>query len=309
MKLLVRPYRDEKDYWRIRQFFREVFLINGRREHSWPLYRWDYWMWHVNENIHHLPLNENIFIWETPEGRVAALLTPENTGEAHFHTHLAFRDMALEEEMLQTAEEHLTLTRPDGSRTLRVWAQSADSERQVLLANHGYTRQAGAEYQRFRELNQPIRNVPLAEGFSIRPLGDVNEFPARSWVSFKAFHADEPESNYDPSPWYHNIQRAPLYRRDLDLVVVAPNGELAAFCTLWFDDATRSAAFEPVGTHPAYQRLGLGKAIMTEGLNRVKTLGATLAAVGSYSPAAHALYNSLGFTQYTLSEPWRKLLN
>jgi hypothetical protein len=32
--------------------------------------------------------------------------------------------------------------------------------------------------------------------------------------------------------WYRDVQRAPLYRRDLDLVAVAPDGELAAFCTL-----------------------------------------------------------------------------
>ena len=101
-----------------------------------------------------------------------------------------------------------------------------------------------------------------------------------------------------------NVQAAPLYRRDLDLVAVAPDGELAAFCTVWFDDVTRTAAFEPVGTHPAHQRRGLGRAVMAEGLRRAARLGATLCAVGSYSEAAGALYASLGFTEYDLSEPW-----
>jgi hypothetical protein len=27
---------------------REVFLLNGRREVGWPLYRWDYWRWYIN---------------------------------------------------------------------------------------------------------------------------------------------------------------------------------------------------------------------------------------------------------------------
>ena len=90
----------------------------------------------------------------------------------------------------------------------------------------------------------------------------------------------------------------------LDLVAVAPDGELAAFCTVWFDDVTRTAAFEPVGAHPAHRRKGLGKALLAEGLRRVERLGATLATVGSYSETAGALYASVGFIEYDLSEPW-----
>ena len=47
-----------------------------------------------------------------------------------------------------------------------------------------------------------------------------------------------------------------------------PDGELAAFCTVWVDPETRTAVFEPVGTHPNHQKRGLGKAVMTEGLRR-----------------------------------------
>jgi hypothetical protein len=35
---------------------------------------------------------------------------------------------------------------------------------------------------------------------------------------------------------------------------------------------TRTAAFEPVGTHPTHQRKGLGKALMAEGLRRVHAI-------------------------------------
>mgnify|MGYP003524653167 CR=1 FL=1 len=51
---------------------------------------------------------------------------------------------------------------------------------------------------------------------------------------------------------------------------------------------------------------GLGKALMCEGLRRAARLGATLASVSSYSAPAHALYESVGFTEYDLSEPWRR---
>ena len=39
MRLTLRPYQDENDYWRIRAFLREVFLLNGRRERSWHVPR------------------------------------------------------------------------------------------------------------------------------------------------------------------------------------------------------------------------------------------------------------------------------
>jgi len=45
--------------------------------------------------------------------------------------------------------------------------------------------------------------------------------------------------------------------------------QITAFCTIWFDDVTRSAYFEPVATVPAHQRRGLGKAVITEGLRRL----------------------------------------
>jgi hypothetical protein len=45
---------------------------------------------------------------------------------------------------------------------------------------------------------------------------------------------------------------------------------------------------------------------MAEGLRRAEKLGATLATVSSYSPAAHTLYESMGFTEFDLLEPWIK---
>ncbi|MBP8048414.1 MAG: GNAT family N-acetyltransferase [Anaerolineales bacterium] len=69
---------------------------------------------------------------------------------------------------------------------------------------------------------------------------------------------------------------------------------------------TRTAVFEPVGTHPNHQKRGLGKMVMSEGLRRAHKLGATLATVSSYSPAAYALYDSMGFKEFDLLEPWVK---
>jgi GNAT superfamily N-acetyltransferase len=306
MKLTLRKYKNDDDHWKIRQFLRDVYLLNGRREVGWPLYRWDYWRWHVNENIFKFNLEAAVFLWETDSGRLAAVLHPDGAGEAFLQVHPAFHTPELDVEMMSVAETQFATTKAEGNQRLVLWVHGSDFIRQDLLARRGYSKGQSPEYQRRRDMSLPIPRLPVSNGYTIRALGDESEHPARSWVSWKAFHPDEPDEKYEGWEWYRNVQRAPLYRRDLDLVAVAPNGEFAAFCTLWFDDVTRTAAFEPVGTHPAHQRQGLGKALMAEGLRRVRDLGATLCTVGSYSEAAGALYASMGFTQYDLSEPWVK---
>jgi len=296
----------EADYWRIRQFLRIVSLLNDRRDFSWSLLRWDYWRWHVNENLFRLNLPDVVTIWEL-EGQIVAVLNPDSLGEAFFQIHPAFRTDGLIVEMLASAEQKLPKTGQSGQKELIIWVNEQDNLAKNIFSAQGYVRSNyPAEHMRRRFLAAPLPSLPAPDGYRIRALGDEAELPARSWLSWKAFHPDEPDESYQGWQWYRNVQRIPLYRRDLDLVAVASNGDLAAFCTVWFDDVTRTAVFEPVGTHPDHQKRGLGKAVMAEGLRRAAKLGATLATVSSYGQAAHALYESLGFVEFDLLEPWTR---
>jgi GNAT superfamily N-acetyltransferase len=304
MKPTIRNYQSDEDYWRIREFLRQVSLCNDRHDFSWSLLRWDYWRWHGIENMFHFRLQEIVTLWEM-NGQIVAMLTPESMGEAYFQIHPAFRAEVSLAEMLDVAEEKLSKTNDPGKTELVVWVNAADVTAKRLFTERGYSRSKwNAEHMRRRLFTQPIPDAVPPSGYSVRALGDEGELPARSWLSWKAFHPDEPDEKYEGWLWYKNVQHVPLYRRDLDIVAVAPDGELAAFCTVWFDDVTRTAVFEPVGTHPDHQKRGLGKAVMSEGLRRAQRLGATLATVSSYSEGAHALYESMGFTEVDILEPW-----
>jgi len=57
---------------------------------------------------------------------------------------------------------------------------------------------------------------------------------------------------------------------------------------------------------PAHRRLGLGRALLTEGLRRLQRMGAMRAFVGGFSPAANALYASVMGPEHELYEPWVK---
>jgi len=291
-KPTFRPYQSDDDYWRLRAFLRQVFVLNHRLERSWHVARLDYARWHMCLNCAQVGLDEVAFLWEAG-GAIVALLMPDGgLGEAHLAVHPDLDSGELEAEMLAVAESRLPAVKADGARRLVVWAPDAEPLRQELLARRGYVKAGWPEHQWRRDLRAPVPDAPAPPGYVVRSLGDGLELLERCYASGLGFHEGDiriaVENRADPT-WYRNIQTAPLYRRDLDLVAVAPDGAIAAFCTIWFDDVTRSACFEPVATVPAHQRRGLARAVMTEGLRRLQRMGATTAFVGGYSPAANAL--------------------
>ncbi len=130
--------------------------------------------------------------------------------------------------------------------------------------------------------------------------------PSRSWCSWRAFHNDEPNSNYDGNySWYANLQSAPLYRRDLDIVAAALDGSLAAFCTIYYDDYTRSAVTVLVGVVAEHWRRGLGKAVVIEGMRQLKQLGRTRVFATANEEPADALYRSV-LLEMKVTDTWIK---
>jgi len=301
-----RSVESPEDYWRIRSFLREVFVLNGRQELSWHVARLDYWRWHFIENCQICaPFDQVTTLWETSSDQIAAVLHPLAMGEAVLHLHPAFRTAELETEMIAFAEQHLYARSEDGGRRLTILADQSDALRQRILRDRSYASRGNPVHRWWRDLDAPLPDLPVAAGYSIRSMGDLEESPARSWASWKAFHPDEPDDQYEGWEWYLNIRSAPLYRRDLDIVAATAAGEIAAFCTIWFDDATRSAVCVLVGTVPEHQRRGLGKAMMNEGLRRLREMGGTRAFANAYDPPAEALYGSVLGTR-AVSEPWVK---
>jgi ribosomal protein S18 acetylase RimI-like enzyme len=80
------------------------------------------------------------------------------------------------------------------------------------------------------------------------------------------------------------IMRAPNYVPELDLVVLAPNRELCAFCICRFEEGDDHTGYtDPIGTHLCYKRMGLGKALLSAGLRSIQQRGAIIAKLGTSS--------------------------
>ena len=308
MKLNMRAY-EAPDFWKIRAYLRETFLLNDREELNWQAYRFEYWVWHGVANLDQGPLEEKVFLRETPDGELAAVLNAEGKGNAFLQMHPEFRTEALEEEMISIAEERLWTVAKDGKNKVAVWADDDDDLRTGILERRGYTQASWEMHDRYVSLEAEIPEPVVPAGFVVRPMGDGAELLERCYTSGLAFHPDDPAQAHDNRAdvtWYRNIQKAPLYRRDLDIVAVAPDGAVASFCTIWFDDVTLTAACEPVATSPAHQKKGLAKACIHEGLRRAREMGATMGFVGSGEEGAHRCYASAGFTDYKVSRQWLK---
>ena len=91
------------------------------------------------------------------------------------------------------------------------------------------------------------------------------------------------------------LKQCSLYDPELDLAVEAPNGDAAAYGLFWFDPVTRVGLVEPMRTEDRYQRLGLARALLIAGLNRLAARGADRLKVGYVNAAARNLYLSAGF--------------
>ena len=138
-------------------------------------------------------------------------------------------------------------------------------------------------------------DVKLPDGFHIRPLNGASEVD-----DYVNLHQAVFQSKNMRIEWRQQTLQRPEYIPELDLVIVAPNGQLAAFCICWLAQNRNgeiSGQIEPLGVHAEFRQLGLGKAILTEGLKRLMAKGAKHIYVQTddFRDAAFKLYESAGF--------------
>jgi mycothiol synthase len=306
----LRGWESEADYEGIRRFLRVLHELDAGPGGNWDVCTFDYWRWHWLENVVEREPTETR-IWERADGEIVAVLNQGDPGVCHIHVHPTADSPALEEEMIDEAEARMFAKTPDGRSVLYVWADEDDSLRSEILARRGFDLYEGAhstEHHGHRVLSDPVDDVPLPDGFVVRSMGGDGDLPARSLASWRAFHPGEPDEGCDKmGDWYRNLQRSPTYRRDLDVIAVAPAGEIASFAVCYYDESSRFGVFVLVGTAAAYQRKGLARAVMAEGLRRLRRLGARDAYVSWYEPPAGTLYESVGLKEEVRSRAWRRV--
>ena len=162
------------------------------------------------------------------------------------------------------------------------------------LRRAGYGPAPGRLARLHRELEPAdLAAAPLPAGFRFTDMGrtDVSE------TSRVNLH----RAVWDPSrvtlEAYRHLRAAPNYVPELDVVVVGPAGEAAAYALGWFDPLSRTGLLEPVGALAGFQRRGLGRQLVREVTRRLAALGAGSVSIGTRegNAAALALYRAAGY--------------
>jgi mycothiol synthase len=193
---------------------------------------------------------------------------------------------------------------------VNVFAGQADRIRDLEAAGYACQADVGEDsWSKVLLLRPPglaIPDCPLPPGFVLRPLAGQAEVDAYVDLQRTVF-----ETKNMTVEWRRRSLKQPEYLPNLDLVAVAPDGSLAAFCIAWLEAESRLGQIEPLGVHPTWRGQGVGQAILSEALRRLQACGAQQVCVETdeYRNPALALYESAGFRRARSVLVYRKDLD
>lgn len=279
------------DYELVRSFFIKL----GYAEFTYA--RWDWMITH--SYLDHSGLGK-IKLYEE-EGCVVGIVTYDTVlGTAYCLTLPEYAD--LKREMLIYAQENLKTA--DG---FSIVISNEDSEFQKIAYDLGFVATQDAEHDAVFYLPFANLEYSLPEGYSIVSMEeryDAYEYRRVLWKGFN--HELDGEGPFVFTEEDRKGVDFEMIRDHLDLslklAVVSPNGHFVSYCGLWFDEAAGFALIEPLATDPEFRGLGLAKAVVLEGVQRVAKQGASKVFVGSNQK----FYYNIGMFPYREAAIWKK---
>ncbi|MEO7000222.1 MAG: GNAT family N-acetyltransferase [Ktedonobacterales bacterium] len=310
----IRPFRDTADLEALLALTRDaaapgtpgVYYRVG--DIIWQMFQWPPTVFVAQEHI---------ALWEDASGALLGFLWFDTAfGEVTIQLHPRLRaasDASRRLDALLAWAESLIADAAADDTPQQIVVETLDDDTLLIAAfePRGYTRGEAHAVLYRRDLPATLPASTLPPGWTIRHVADQAEFEPRVTL-----HQEVWRPSRVTLEAYRRLRQAPVYRPELDLVAVAPDGALGAYSICWYDAQNRSGEFEPVGTHPNYRQLGLGKAVVLAGCHRLRALGAQTATVGtgkadtlnSTAAARYNLYTSAGFNIVNRAYPYCKAL-
>lgn len=101
---------------------------------------------------------------------------------------------------------------------------------------------------------------PLADGYHMVSRADDPDRP------YHLIRRNGPDAE-------HRLRQCSLYRPDLDLAALAPDGQLAGYGLFWPDSTTGVGLVEPMRTEIGHERRGIASHLLAVGLDRLAASG------------------------------------
>jgi GNAT superfamily N-acetyltransferase len=271
-----------EDFLRVREF---LVRINTQNPIHYD-FEWGRWEWGFSLPYLDTTNLSKIGVWEDKDKIVAVVTYEQGLGDAYFC--LDPQHASLKTDMLYHAQN--TLRSIEGK--IKVLINNADREFQRIAAGHGFKPTQNSEATAVMDIDPQSISYTLPQGYSITSLADSYDLIKFNQVLWRGFnHEGEPPITEKQLEERRISLSGPHLNHNLCIAVVAPNGEFASYCGMWYDARTEYALVEPVATDPTYRKLGLGKAAVLEAIKRCGLLGAKQAYVGS----SQQFYYQLGF--------------
>lgn len=227
-------------------------------------------------------VRERTRLWHDPAGRLAGYAFVDEMSNLYFEADPGMGE-AFDESLLDWAmgEARQAALERRQSDPPGLSCRSDDPQRAALLERRGFTRLPGALHL-VRPLDQPVPAPVLPPGFTIRPSQGAAE--AEAWVRLhRLAHGTE----YMTVERRLSILGADDYDPALDLVAVAPDGRLAAYCVGTISHSQNALTgrkdgyTDPVATHPDFQRRGLCRALLYATMRLLQERGIQTARLGT----------------------------
>jgi GNAT superfamily N-acetyltransferase len=298
MKLQARPYRDATDLTLMRQ----LLMLGGQARIPASYMHPGCLDWDTQYPPDEGANQRNLWLWERVDRDPpileawAMLSRREGTFDLFVSPALhgtPLHAMVMDEYMIWAERR----AREAGLKAVApFWAMEYDKVLARLMQERGFVlMQVDPPVPLFERTLDTLPTIALPAGFTVQGVSNLEDGRLRAAVLHSHFNPQGDGTEF----WaeYQQFIGSAVYDGERDLLVRSPDGRGASACTIWFDPVNRVGLFEPVGTHPDFQGKGLGKAVMAEGLRRMKAAGMRRAIVG-FDPnnrAALALYTSMGF--------------
>lgn len=228
----------------------------------------------------------------------------EIEGYLYFDLHPTRRSDTLGTEILQWSEERLREVGKERDLPLKLRTKSRDdkSDRRLLLEKQGFTTERSFLTMAC-SLEETLSSCALPPGFTLKQVSWEQDLKA--WVELfnESFidHWNHHDLTVATARYWLN---RPHYRPELNLIAVAPNGTLAAFCIGYINQEENAhnrcseGWIKLLGTRRGFRKLGLGRAILLAQMRQLKAVGIEQVKLGVDAQSltsATRLYQSVGF--------------
>ncbi|TLM97871.1 hypothetical protein FDZ73_24360, partial [bacterium] len=177
-------------------------------------------------------------LWQSVQGSLLAYAITDPWNNLWFDLLPEFMETSIENEIVQWGVSCLlNEVRKEGNPaeiTLDTNCSSDNWKRIAMLQRQGFTEKPLRTLQLICNLKDPLPSSELPPGFTLRTVRGEIEADALANLHRAAFGTDAMTAEYRAS-----MMLVPGYEPDLDLLAVAPNGKLAAFCVCQVDPTSQ----------------------------------------------------------------------